>query len=145
MFRGRSLHTLDSKGRIAIPARFKEVLEKAGDDCLIITSHKECLWAYLRKDWLAVEEKALRLSEHDPASIAYFDFFISGAHECPLKNGRVLIPHELRSHAGLQKEVVLVGQLKKFTIWDKDRWDRAFAKAKEEFDRASRDMASMGL
>lgn len=145
MFRGRSRHTLDAKGRLAIPSRFKEVLDKAADDCLVITSHKECLWAYTQKDWIAVEEKALQLSEHDRAAMAYFDFFISGAQECPVKNGRITIPQELREHAGLQKDVVLVGQLKKFTIWDKDRWERAFERAKEDFDKASKDLAAMGL
>lgn len=145
MFRGRSRHTLDAKGRLAIPARFKEVLEKTGDDRLIITSHKECLWAYSLQDWLVVEQKALQLSEHDTAAIAYFDFFISGAQECPVKNGRITIPCELRDHAGLQRDIVLVGELKKFTIWDKDRWEAAFSRAKEEFDRASKELADMGL
>jgi MraZ protein len=136
---------LDAKGRLAIPARFREVLDKAEDDCLVITSHKNCLWAYTRKDWQIVEQKALQLSEHDLAAIAYFDFFISGAQECPLKNGRVTIPLELREEAKLQREVVLVGQLKKFTIWDKDRWQEAFARAKEEFPKASQSLAAMGL
>ena len=58
MFRGRSRHTLDAKGRLAIPARFKEVLDHGGDDCLVVTNKDSCLWAFTRADWRVLEEKA---------------------------------------------------------------------------------------
>ena len=56
MFRGRSKHTLDGKGRLAIPARFKEILEQRASDCLVVTSHDSCLWAFASEDWQVIEK-----------------------------------------------------------------------------------------
>ena len=120
MFRGRSKHNLDSKGRLAIPARFKESLAESGEDCLVVTNSdtglNTCLWAYPRDKWRIIEEKATALPEFDHAANFYLRYFISGAVECHLKNGRITLPPDLREIAGLKKEVVLVGELKKFEI-----------------------------
>ena len=69
MFRGRSKHTLDTKGRLAIPARFREALEGRGDDRLIVTNFDKCLWAYAWEDWRVIEEKAVNLPESPAASL----------------------------------------------------------------------------
>ncbi len=145
MFRGRSKHTLDSKGRLAIPTRFRDVLEGKGDTSLVITNHDSCLWAYAKKDWLVIEAKAMELPEFDQDVNTYLRYFISGAKECPLKQNRILIPPDLREIAGLDREVVLVGQLKRFEIWDKDRWEEAFKKAREHFPQASQSLREFGI
>jgi MraZ protein len=137
MFRGRSKHNLDDKGRLAIPSRFKEVLDQKGDDYLIVTNHDDCLWAYPRDKWREVEEKAAKLPESLSATTTYVRYFISGAVECQLKNGRITIPPDLREIAELKKEVVLVGAMQKFEIWDKEKWDQEFQRAKGGFSQAS--------
>jgi len=137
MFRGRSKHTLDDKGRLAIPARFREVLDRKGDLCLMVTSRDNCLWAFTRDDWQTLEEKAANLPLFDKAGIAFLRGFISSAVECHVKSGRITIPPSLREDAGLKKEVVLAGQLKKFEIWDRARWEEEFERVKDAFPEAS--------
>lgn len=145
MFRGRSKQTLDSKGRLVIPARFREVLEKDGEDCLVVTNHDSCLWAFARNDWRVIEEKAAALPQFDRDVNTYLRYFISGAEECPLKQGRITIPPYLREIAGLDKEVVLVGELKRFEIWEKDKWEKEFEHARLEFPDASQSLRELGI
>ncbi|MFO7601972.1 MAG: division/cell wall cluster transcriptional repressor MraZ [Candidatus Desulfacyla sp.] len=137
MFRGRSNHILDDKGRLAIPTRFREVLDQKGDDCLVVTSKDRCLWAFAKEDWQVLEDKAANLPLFDKAGIAFLRGFISSAVECRVKNGRITLPPSLKEDAGLQKEVVLAGQLKKFEIWDRGRWDEEFERVKDGFPEAS--------
>ena len=92
MFKGRSTHNLDVKGRLAIPKRFKIILDEKGDDCLVVTNHEACLWAYTRDDWKDIEEKAMNLPQFKKEVVTYFRYFISGAVECPLKQGRITLP-----------------------------------------------------
>ena len=145
MFRGRSKHTLDTKGRLAIPTRFREVLDAAGENILVVTNHHGCLWAYTRNDWKVIEKKAAGLPQFDEAVSTYLRYFISGAAECPLKQNRITIPPDLREHAGLSRDVVLVGELKRFEIWDKSEWEKAFRKAREDFAKASQFLKEMGI
>ena len=145
MFRGRSKHTLDEKGRLAIPARFKEVLKQKEDNCLVLTNHFNCLWAFSRDDWRVIEEKAADLSLFNDAVNTYRRYFISGAQECPVKQGRVTIPPDLREIAGLKKETVLVGELKLFEIWDKEKWEEEFERAKGSFPEVSQSLSELGI
>ena len=145
MFRGRSKHNLDEKGRLAIPARFKEVMNKTNDQCLVLTNHFNCIWAFLSDDWKFIEEKAANLSLFDTAVNTYRRYFISGAQECPLKQGRVTIPPDLREIAGLKKEVVVVGELKLFEIWDREKWEKEFERAKATFPEVSQSLSELGI
>jgi MraZ protein len=145
LFEGRSRHALDEKGRLAIPARFKEVLNKRGDSSLVVTNLNDCLVAFARDDWRRIKDKAVNLPMFDSAANIYFRYFVSGAIECPLKQGRILIPPDLRDLAGLKKEVVLVGHLTRFEIWDKDRWDQEFERAKQSFPDISQSLSELGM
>jgi MraZ protein len=145
MFRGRSKHTLDEKGRLAIPTRFREILTKRNDSCLVLTNHYSCLWAFARDDWRSIEERAASLSLFDAAVNTYRRYFISGAQECLLKQGRITIPPDLREIAGLKKEVVLVGELKLFEIWDKEKWDAEFEKVMTDFPKVSQALSELGI
>ena len=145
MFRGRSRHTLDDKGRLAVPARFREVLTQKGDNCLVITNHDRCLWAFARLDWRVIEEKAAGLPQFNNAVNTYLRYFISGAVECFLKQGRITIPMDLREIAGFNRDVVLVGELKRFEIWEKDRWEEEFQLAKENFPEVSQSLSELGI
>jgi MraZ protein len=145
MFRGRSKHTLDEKGRLAIPTRFRETLNQKNDNCLVLTNHFNCLWAFAREDWRIIEEKAASLSLFDQAVNTYRRYFISGAQECTIKQGRITIPPDLKEIAGLKKEVVLVGELKLFEVWDKERWDEEFQKATADFPKVSESLSVLGI
>ncbi len=145
MFRGRSKHTLDEKGRLAIPTRFREALNQRNDNCLVLTNHFNCLWAFARDDWMVIEEKAASLSLFDQAVNTYRRYFISGAQECAIKQGRITIPPDLKEIAGLKKEVVLVGELKLFEVWDKERWDEEFQRATADFPKVSESLSVLGI
>ncbi len=149
MFRGRSKHNLDTKGRLAIPARFKEVLENKGDEWLVVTNYgigeDTCLWAYSRDEWRKIEEKAAKLPQFHAAGNNYLRYFISGAVECPLKNGRITLPPDLKEIAELKKEVVLVGELIKFEIWEKSKWEKAFQSSRENFAKDSASLSEFGI
>lgn len=144
-FEGRSRHTLDEKGRLAIPARFREVLNQKGDSSIVVTNLNNCLVAFAREDWQKIKDKAVDLPLFDNAATIYLRYFISGAVECPLKQNRILIPPHLRGLAGLKKEVVLVGHLIRFEIWDKVRWEEEFERVKESFPDASQSLSDLGI
>jgi MraZ protein len=144
-FEGRSKHTLDEKGRLAIPARFREVLDQKGDSALVVTNLNKSLVAFARDDWQKIKDKAVNLPLFDNAATIYLRYFISGAVECPLKQNRILIPPDLRGLAGLKKEVVLVGHLTRFEIWDKVRWEEEFERVKESFPEASQSLSDLGI
>lgn len=145
MFRGRSKHVLDEKGRLAIPARFKEVLKAKEDNCLVLTNHFSCLWAFARDDWRLIEQKVAELNQLDHSVSAFLRYFISGAQECPVKQGRITVPPDLREISGLKKEVVLVGGLKLFEIWDREKWETEFEKAKANFPQVTQMIPGLGI
>jgi MraZ protein len=145
MFRGRSSHTLDDKGRLIIPSRFMESLKKRGEDTLVITNHEDCLVGFTKKDWEDIEEKAARLPLFDPVAQAYLRYFISGAEYCQIKNGKITIPHELRKIANIDKDVTLVGMTTRFEIWDTKRWQEVYLKSADVFKSQSNNLTQYGI
>ncbi|MEJ2429928.1 MAG: division/cell wall cluster transcriptional repressor MraZ [Deltaproteobacteria bacterium] len=146
MFRGRSIHTLDAKGRIRIPARFRDILKTRYEDRLVITNLDRCLVAYPLPEWEIIEEKLGSLSLVRQDVKAFQRFFISGASECNFdKQGRVLIPQTLRDQASLEREVVLAGMLRSFEIWSKDYWDQEIKTAHDNFSQITTTLAELGI
>lgn len=146
MFIGWSNHNLDAKGRVAIPARFRDVLKAKGDERLVVTTFERCLAAYPVQDWQAVADKVSRLSQVDPKVQAFRRYFISGAEYCNLdKQGRVLLPQPLREWAGIDGQVLLVGMQNNFELWNKDRWYEERSRIQENFGDLSSFMAELGV
>ncbi len=146
MFRGRFEHTIDPKGRVSIPAKFRDVLAEKYDDRLIITNFDRCLQAYPLQEWAAVEEKVTSLSMVKKEVKAFQRFFLSGASECVVdKLGRILIPPTLRSYALLEKDMVFAGMGRMFEIWARERWVEEFKRAEENFEGIRESLATLGL
>ena len=146
MFRGRSIHTLDAKGRIRIPVRFRDILKTRYEDRLVITNLDRCLVAYPLQEWETIEEKLGSLSLVRQDVKAFQRFFISGATECSFdKQGRVLIPQTLREHAALEREVVLAGMLRSFEVWSKDFWTEEIKRAQDNFTQITSTLAELGI
>ena len=123
MFRGSSSHNLDAKGRLIVPARFRDVLKQSSVDGLMISKMDGSLSCYTFEEWRKIEERILNLARRSENMRRFRRIFIGGAHECMLdKQARILIPPILRQYAGLNKEVVLVGVLDHFEIWAKERY-----------------------
>jgi len=136
VFRGRYEHTIDAKGRISIPSKFREVLSKKYDDRLVITNFDHCLVAFPYEEWSFLEQKVGTFSLMKKETSAFFRFFYSSAMDCDIdKQGRLLIPQTLRDYAGLQKDVVLVGEGKRIEIFAKERWLEEARKIEDNFDQ----------
>ena len=146
MFRGRFEHTIDSKGRISIPSKFREILNVKYDDRLIITNFDHCLIAFPSEEWSILEQKVGSFSMVRKETSAFFRFFYSSAIDCPIdRQGRLLIPQTLRDYANLQRDVVLVGEGKRIEIFAKERWLEEARKAEENFDQIRGTLADLGL
>ena len=147
MFRGRFEHSLDDKGRLSVPSRFREVLSsQTSEPVIVITNFDQCLVSYSLLEWERLEERIVKLPQFDPTVVSFLRYFISGATECPLdRSGRVLIPPTLRALAGIERDCVIAGQLSKFEIWSLERWDSAFRSAKEELPQITQAMAKLGI
>ncbi|SPY32239.1 protein MraZ [Pasteurella canis] len=131
MFRGASAVNLDSKGRIAIPTRYRaEILEQnAGQMVCTVDIRQPCLLLYPLKEWELVEQKLLALSNFDPNQRSLQRVMLGYATECELDSaGRILISGPLRHHAKLEKSLMLVGQLNKFEIWSDAEWQAQIEK-----------------
>ncbi len=146
MFRGRHEHSIDQKGRISIPSKFREVLATQYDERLIITNYDQCLWAYPVSEWKKVEEKVAALPQLKPEVKALQRFFISAASESPLdKQGRILIPSTLREYASLDKECVMVGMSQRIEIWSLTRWNKIFAEAEQTLQESIDQLTDLGI
>ncbi|AFH92665.1 TPA: division/cell wall cluster transcriptional repressor MraZ [Providencia stuartii] len=125
MFRGATLVNLDSKGRLTVPTRYRGMLseESKGQMVCTIDLHQPCLLLYTLPEWEIIEEKLSRLSTMNPAERRVQRLLLGHASECQMdSSGRLLLASTLRQHAGLTKEVMLVGQINKFELWDEQTW-----------------------
>jgi len=141
MFRGRSTHNLDAKGRLSIPARFRGILRARYDMKLIVTNLPACLAAYPFEEWKIVEEQFSRFRFGPPKVLAFKRYLLGAAIECNIDGqGRILIPAHLRQGAGIEREVVLVGMLNYFEIWSKEYLEAQIRETEENFDAISDDI-----
>jgi len=146
MFIGTVVHTMDAKGRVSIPAKFRETLEKRFDDRLIITRGEECLDVYPIKIWQEFTDKVMALPQMRKDTLAFMRFYLGGAEECSIdKQGRILIPPSLREYAGLDKDVVFIGISRRFEIWDKKKWDESYKKIVDTIQSYKDSLATLGI
>ena len=126
MFRGQYEHTIDAKGRVSLPAKFREILAARGSDRLVVTADVEpCLLAFGLDEWQAFEEKLAALPSMDRRVRMVKRTLVGQAHELTVDgNGRILLPPPLREHAGLGREVVFTGQIDRIEIWSREGWSR---------------------
>jgi len=146
MFRGRFHYTIDTKGRLAIPSKFREILTTQFDERLIVTHFDECLWAYPVPAWQNLEKKIAELPQFLEEVKALQRVFISAACECALdKQGRILVPPSLKDYAALENEVVLVGMTQRIEIWSKERWEKVFTDSQKKLEGMQEKLAELGL
>jgi len=148
MFRGRYNHTVTITGRVSIPSKFREVCrDKYGEETFVITNFDKCLVAYPLKEWNEIETKISELPQFRQDVTAFMRYLMGGAVDCPIDSqGRVLISQSLRAHANIQKEVVMIGMLKKIEIWAKETWDNEESiSSYEQFKKSREILAEHGL
>ncbi len=138
---GEYQHTVDTKGRLIIPAKFRESL---GEEFIVTKGLDGCLFVFPQDEWQAFEEKLRALPLTTKGARQFTRFFVAGATPCELdKQGRILLPATLREFAGLDKEVVLAGMLNRVEIWSKDQW--TLNNAEGDMDDIAEQMSELGL
>ena len=141
MFMGEYNHTVDAKGRLIVPSKFREQL---GDEFVITKGLDNCLFVYDNSEWAALEEKLRALPITNTAGRKFSRFLLGSAATCEVdKQGRVLLPAVLREHAGIEKEAVLAGVLNRVEIWSKERWLKT--KDYSDVNQIAKHMSEIGL
>lgn len=141
MFMGEYNHSIDTKGRLIIPSRFREEL---GDEFVVTKGLDGCLFVFPNNEWQAFEEKLKALPLTNKSARQFARFFVAGATPCELdKQGRILLPQTLREFAGLEKDVVLTGMLNRIEIWSKAKWLEN--SSYDDMDDIAEQMTDLGL
>lgn len=125
MFRGATKITLDAKGRLAIPTRYRERIAQRCAGQLVATVDRDyCLLLYPFPDWEEIERKLVRLPSLDKQARRLQRLMVGYATELEIDaHGRILLPKELREFAALDRQAILIGQGNKFELWDEERWN----------------------
>lgn len=146
MFRGRFPHTIDGKGRLSIPAKFREELAARGTETLVLTEGDHCVVAYPMDEWERFEDRLRQQPQLSPEMRAFLRVAVASAKDCPVdRAGRTLVPPELRDFAALAKDVMIVGALSKFEIWNRERWNDQYQRARVAYDENARKLSDFGL
>ncbi|MDE6943705.1 MAG: division/cell wall cluster transcriptional repressor MraZ [Lachnospiraceae bacterium] len=141
MFMGEYNHTIDAKGRLIVPSKFREAL---GDTFVVTKGLDGCLFVYDNKEWNAFEEKLKSLPLTNKEARQFARFFLAGAAEVEVdKQGRILVPNILREFAQISKDVVLIGVASRIEIWSRERFEGIASF--EDMDEIAEHMAELGL
>ena len=150
MFLGSYEHSLDDKGRVSLPARFRETLSTLGDSRLVVTTNMDpgcsCLVAYPLLEWQAFQERISGLPQFDEAVVRLKRLHIAGATEClPDRQGRISLPPMLRDYAQLKRNVLFAGLGVNIELWDREQWEEERRRAKEGLPAIHDTLARLGL
>ena len=142
MLIGEYQHAIDTKNRMIVPAKLREDL---GNKFVITKGLDGCLYAYPLDEWEKFEEKLKNLPLTNKDARAFVRFFVAGATEVETdKQGRGLIPANLREYASIEKEIVTIGALNKIEIWSKEKWE-SYNESDIDFDSIADKMGDLGI
>ena len=143
MLIGEYEHSVDTKGRLSMPAKLKEDI---GEKFVVTKGLDGCLFGYSLTEWKNFDEKLRQFPLTNKDARALMRFFLSGATECEIdKQGRFLIAGNLREFAELEKEVVIIGVLNKIEIWSKSKWLKYNENENNSVEDIAQNMANLGL
>jgi MraZ protein len=143
MFLGEFSHTIDDKGRLTIPAKFRDELESG----VVITRGLDgCLWAYGRSEWEALAEKIAKLPTTNTAARNFSRFMFSSAFDSiPDRQGRILLPQNLRDYAGIQNETIIIGVKSKLEIWNPAKWSDVVTAVEQDTEAIVAQLQDLGI
>ncbi|MEH7106868.1 MULTISPECIES: division/cell wall cluster transcriptional repressor MraZ [Bacillaceae] len=143
MFMGEYHHSIDNKGRLIVPSKFRDDL---GEMFIITRGLDQCLFGYPLSEWAQIEEKLKGLPLTKKDARAFTRFFFSGATESELdKQGRINIPAPLLQYAKLEKECVILGVSNRIEIWSKQIWEEYFSQSEESFADIAENMIGFDI
>lgn len=143
MLLGEYKHNLDIKGRLAIPAKFRDKIKKGA---IITRGLDHCLFVFELKDWEILVQKLISLPLVQSNSRAFVRLMLAGAVDVKLdQQGRILIPDYLRTYAQLKKKVVITGLYNRIEIWDSDNWENYKNKTEENSEEIAEKLSALGI
>lgn len=143
MFLGEYNHNLDTKGRVAIPAKFRDQLEAGA---IITRGLDNCLFVFTKAEWESLAQKLMALPLAQANSRAFVRLMMSGATDVELDSqGRILIPEPLRKFAVLKKDLVITGLYNRIEVWDSDEWQRYKQKTESASDEIAERLGELGI
>ncbi len=141
MFMGEYNHTVDAKGRLIVPSKFREQL---GEEFVVTKGLDGCLFVYENTEWKALEEKLHTLPLTNANARKFSRFFLAGATTCEVdKQGRILLPAVLREFAKIDKDAVLVGVGSRIEIWSREVWNAS--NTYDDMDEIAENMEGLGI
>jgi MraZ protein len=143
MFLGEFSHTIDDKGRLTIPAKFRDELESG----VVITRGLDgCLWAFGRSEWEVMAEKIAKLATTKEAARNFARFMFSSAFDSiPDRQGRILLPQNLRDYAGIQNETIVIGVMNKLEIWNPAKWTDVVTTVEQDTEAIVAQLQDLGI
>ncbi|MBI4122614.1 MAG: division/cell wall cluster transcriptional repressor MraZ [Parcubacteria group bacterium] len=143
MFIGEYQHAIDAKGRMAIPAKFRQVLKKGA---IVTRGLDGCLFLYTEAEWKKLVEKISNLPLSQGKSRAFSRLMLAGAMDVSLDSqGRILIPEYLRSYAGLSKETIVAGLYNRLEIWSRTAWEQYKRSTEKESVKIAEELEGLGV
>lgn len=143
MFIGEYQHSLDTKGRMAIPAKFRASLQSGA---IVTRGIDRCLFLFSNKDWEVLAQKLITLPLAQANSRAFSRLMLAGAMDVEIDTqGRILIPDYLRAYAGLNKAVVVTGLYNRIELWDAEQWKRYKAKTESASEEIAEKLGELGI
>ena len=143
MFIGEYEHSVDAKGRVIMPAKLREDI---GENFIVTKGLDGCLFAYSKTEWSNFEEKLKTLPLTNKNARDFVRFFLSGAVECEIdKQGRFLIPSNLRIYASLEKEINIIGVGTRIEIWNRESWKNYSSEENISADEIAENMTMLGI
>ena len=140
---GEYSHTIDNKGRLIFPVKFRDEL---GEKFIATKGLDNCLFVYTQEEWVILENKLKQLPLAKPEARAFVRFFFAGAAELEAdKQGRVLLPTNLREHARLDKDVIVIGVSSRIEIWAKEAWDEYNSQIGPEVTKIAENLVDLGI
>ncbi|NLB42166.1 MAG: division/cell wall cluster transcriptional repressor MraZ [Clostridiales bacterium] len=143
MFIGEYQHSIDPKGRVFMPAKFRDDL---GEKFVVTKGLDNCLFVYPNEEWKSLEQKLRTLPLTSKEARAFIRFFFAGAAECEAdKQGRILLPANLRDYAGLEKDLSIIGVSTRVEIWNRDAWENYNGESSMDQEAIIEKMAELGI
>ena len=143
MLLGEFKHTIDTKGRLIVPSKLRDSL---GETFVVTKGLDGCLFVYSNEEWSAFEEKLKTLPLTNKDSRQFTRFFLAGAAECEVdKQGRILIPQNLREYAGIEKEVMFIGVSSRVEVWSEKAWRKYCSEANQRFEEVAEKLVDFEL
>jgi MraZ protein len=143
MFLGEYTHSIDEKGRIAVPAKFRAGLKNGA---VVTRGIDQCLFLYTRQEWKRIAEQIAALPFSQANSRAFARLMLAGAMDVTLdKQGRIVVPDYLRTYAGITKQTIVAGLYNRIEIWDSEKWEQYKAETEKQSEQIAEQLGALGV